>query len=329
MSKPALRDRFFRTVSYLRVSITDRCNQRCIYCMPEEGVKSLNPSKILTYEEILRVIKAASGLGINKIRITGGEPLVRKGVLDFIAAAAAMDGVDELALTTNGLLLEEMAAGLSSAGLKRVNVSLDTLKPELYEKVTRRQGLEQVLRGLKASTAVGLSPVKINVVAMKGINDDEILDFAAFAMDGGYEVRFIEFMPTANQFWGPERLLASADILNILKSKYSIAAVESNVSSGPSRVFTLPGGATIGVISPMSDHFCGNCNRLRLTAEGRLRSCLFSDAEEDLSPLLRSGAAEPVLADAICRAVNRKPSGHELSDPKADQCEPVMRKIGG
>jgi len=329
MKKSLLQDRFLRTVSYLRVSITDRCNQRCIYCMPAEGVPPLDPSDILSYEEILRVIKVAANLGINKIRITGGEPLVRKGVAEFISKAAAIDGVDELALTTNGLLLEDMASELKSAGLKRVNVSLDTLNPEKFEFITRRKGPEQVLKGIEAAKSVGLSPVKINVVAIKGINDGEILDFADLAVKGGYEVRFIEFMPTTNKFWSKDRLLKASEILDILKSKYSLDASACDVSSGPSRCFALPGGAVVGVISPISDHFCGNCNRLRLTAEGSLRSCLFSDSEEDLSSMLRSGADDSMLAEAICRAVNQKPSGHALSDPAADSSKPEMGKIGG
>lgn len=329
MTSRGPRDRFLRTINYLRVSVTDRCNLRCTYCMPEEGVAPLDHGDILSYEEILRVARAAVGLGIGKIRVTGGEPLVRRGIVGFVRRVAAIPGVWDLSLTTNGLLLAEMAADLKAAGLRRVNVSLDTLRPEVFERVTRRKGLDRVLAGLAEARRVGLTPVKVNVVAMRGVNEGEILDFAEFAREGGYEVRFIEFMPANGETWAEERLLTAAQILETLRSRYPLESVPSEQGTGPSRAFLLPGGGRVGVISPLSDHFCGSCNRLRLTAEGRLRSCLFSDEETDVRELLRAGADDEALTEAILEAVQGKPQGHALGEEGRHKCGLSMNRVGG
>jgi cyclic pyranopterin phosphate synthase len=330
MTASKLRDRFRRTINYLRISVTDRCNLRCTYCMPEQGVAPLRHGEILTYEEILRVARVAVGLGIQKVRVTGGEPLVRRDILGFLERLARIEGLDDLSLTTNGFLLADMATGLKRAGLGRVNVSLDTLRPDVFERITRRPGLDRVLNGLAAARRAGLEPIKVNVVALRGINDGEILDFANFAEEGGYEVRFIEFMPAAPNSWESSRLLAASEILAVLGSRYSLQPVEVVGAEGPSRTFSLSGGiGRVGVISPMSDHFCGNCNRLRLTAEGSLRSCLFSDAETDVRRLLRSTFDDDALAGAICEAVQRKPHGHTLGEPDRHKCGLSMSKVGG
>jgi cyclic pyranopterin phosphate synthase len=329
MSESGLQDRYRRRINYLRVSITDRCNLRCTYCMPAEGLDLLQHTDILSYEEILRVARVSLRLGIEKIRITGGEPLVRRGVVEFVRSVAALPGLQDLSLTTNGLLLADMAEELRAAGLRRVNVSLDTLDPARFEEVARRPGLDQVLRGLQAAKECGLTPIKVNVVAMRGTNDDEIERFADFARENGFEVRFIEFMPARADEWSQTRFLTAAEVLDILRRRYALVPVEEGRSSGPSRTFHLPGGGRVGVISPLSEHFCGRCNRLRLTAEGRLRSCLFSERETDLRQLLRSPASDEELSRAIREAVHHKPEGHRLGEEERHKCGLAMSRVGG
>jgi cyclic pyranopterin phosphate synthase len=329
MSGPALRDGFRRTIDYLRLSVTDRCNLRCIYCMPAAGVHPLDHTEILSYEEMLRIVRIAVGEGIRKVRVTGGEPLVRKGIVEFVGDLSRVAGVQDLSLTTNGLLLEEMAPHLRRAGLRRVNVSLDTLRPEVFERITRRPGLDRVLAGIEAARREGLSPVKVNVVALRGVNDGEILDFAAFAEEGGYEVRFIEFMPAEKDAWDETRLVPAAEILDTLRSRYPLVPLLAEKLSGPCRVFQLPKGGRVGVISPLSDHFCGGCNRLRLTATGSLRGCLFSREETDLRALLRSGAGDDELAAVLREVVARKPRGHGLQEGPAHGAGIAMSRIGG
>ena len=330
MTQPALRDRYHRIINYLRISVTDRCNLRCAYCMPEEGVPSLDHTEILTYEELLRVARAAVRLGIWKIRVTGGEPLVRKGVLGFLSELARLPGVRDLCLTTNGILLAETAAELRRAGLRRVNVSLDTLRPERFERIARRGGLDRVLAGIRAAREHGLRPVKVNVVAMRGVNDDELPDFVDFARAEDVEVRFIEFMPGSGE-WDESRVIPAAEVLERLSSRFRLEPVRELRSSGPSRTYQLPDGTRIGVISPLSDHFCGTCNRLRLTAAGRLRTCLFSSREIDLRRVLRSGVGDGVLEAVLRGAVARKPPGHgmESTAPAPEADRPAMNRVGG
>jgi len=329
MNAAPLHDRYRRVINYLRLSVTDRCNLRCTYCMPAGGVRLLGHGEILSYEELLRVARIAARLGIRKVRITGGEPLVRRGILDFVARLAAEPGVEDLSLTTNGLLLGSMAADLRAAGLRRVNVSLDTLRPEVFGAITRRPGLDKVLAGLEAARRAGLDPVKINVVAMRGVNDGELADFVAFAGRGGYEVRFIEFMPSGQGAWDEARVLSCAEILEVLRKRYDLQPLEGGPGCGPSRMFACPEGGRVGVISPLSDHFCGTCNRLRLTAEGRLRSCLFAQEELDLRALLRSGAADEELAGAIRAVVQGKPERHGLLGGGGASGGLAMSRVGG
>ncbi|MDF1551475.1 MAG: GTP 3',8-cyclase MoaA [Deferrisomatales bacterium] len=329
MNEPGLHDRFLRRINYLRLSITDRCNLRCSYCMPAEGVSALDHGDILSYEELLRVARVAVSLGIEKIRITGGEPLVRRGVVGFVARVGALPGLRDFSLTTNGLLLADAAASLRQAGLRRVNVSLDTLRPEVFERITRRPGLERVLAGLAEARRVGLAPIKVNVVALRGVNDGEILDFAAFAQQEACEVRFIEFMPSTADAWDGGQMLTSAEVLAVLGSRYDLQPTTNGSAAGPSRTFRLPGGGLVGVISPLSDHFCGSCNRLRLTAEGKLRSCLFSQEETDLRPLLRGAAAAGALAAALRDAVHSKPERHTVGEAGQHKCGLSMSRVGG
>ncbi len=325
-----LRDNFSRRINYLRVSVTDRCNLRCLYCMPPDGVEALPHGHILTYEEIERVVGIAIGLGITKVRITGGEPLVRKGITGFIGAVAAMRGLEDLSLTTNGVLLAGMAAELKAAGLKRVNVSLDTLKPEVFERIAQRPYLCEVLKGIDGATAAGLLPVKVNVVAMRGVNDGEIIDFADFARERAIEVRFIEFMPSRADAWRADTFVPASEILDTIRTKYELTAVGGTAShSGPGRIFSLPDAGRVGVISPLSDHFCGNCNRLRLTSDGRLRSCLFSNAEIDLKAKLRDGSDDAAVSALLKRAVAEKPEKHTADAYRDEHCGMAMNRIGG
>jgi cyclic pyranopterin phosphate synthase len=299
--------------------------------MPEEGVVPLGHASILSYEEILRIARISLGLGIEKIRITGGEPLVRRGILGFVERVGSLPGLRDLSLTTNGLLLADLASSLRSAGLRRVNVSLDTLRADVFRRVTRSDGLDRVLEGLRIANQVGLSPIKINVVAMRGVNDGEIVDFGEFAQENGFEVRFIEFMPSRADAWEENSVLPASEILETLSAHFRLAPVLEEGIAGPSRTFALPGGGKVGVISPMSDHFCGTCNRLRLTAEGRLRSCLFSDREIDLRPSRRGEAGDDALADAIRNAVEGKPERHGLGGdaPEGRGCGFAMSRVGG
>ncbi len=329
MTQTVLLDRYHRVINYLRVSVTDRCNLRCAYCMPEEGVRPLDHAEVLSYEEILRVARVAVRMGIHKVRITGGEPMVRRGLLGFLGELAAIPGIRDLSLTTNGVLLAGMARDLRAAGLRRVNVSLDTLRPERFERITRRPGLERVVEGIRAARAAGLEPVKVNVVAMRGFNDDEILDFVDFARQEGVEVRFIEFMP-AGGAWDRRRVVPAAEILDTLLARHPFEPAGRETASGPSRTYRLPDGTRVGVISPLSDHFCGTCNRLRLTAAGRLRTCLFSDREVDLRRVLRSGADDRALEAVLRAAVAQKPEGHGMAaDAPCGADRPTMSRVGG
>ncbi len=325
-----LTDKFKRSINYLRISVTDRCNLRCVYCMPEEGVMPVEHSTILSYEELLRVVGVAVRLGITKVRVTGGEPLVRRGIVDFIRELSHLEGLTELSLTTNGTLLAPMAQELAEAGLKRVNISLDTLRPEVFKRITRSEGLDKVLAGIDAAIAVGLKPVKINVVAIKGVNDGELLDFADFAATHPVEVRFIEHMPSRSESWDKSRLLSADDILATIATRYELSdeLAQPASAAGPSRSFMLPGGGRIGVISPLSNHFCASCNRLRLTAQGKLRGCLFSTNEADLMTPLRDGSDNNELARIMNEAVLDKPKGHSLDDI-TEATSLQMSRIGG
>jgi GTP 3',8-cyclase len=322
-----------RRINYMRISITDRCNLRCQYCMPKEGIPLFHHSDILRYEEILRVASLAVKNGITKIRITGGEPLVRKGVDHLVQQLGQLKGIQDLSMTTNGILLEEFAHPLHQAGLKRVNISMDSLDPEKYQKITGGGELSRVWAGIEAAKAMGFSPIKINVVAIAGFNDMEILDFARLTMHDALQIRFIEFMPIgdANE-WQPEHSIPCEEIKRRIESYHPLTPVHSgrNGYDGPARLFRFPQApGMIGFISPISDHFCNSCNRLRLTADGKLKTCLFSDEETDLTSLLRSGASDEELEKRLSQAISQKPLRHSSIGFSMKRCHRPMVKIGG
>ncbi len=322
-------DSFQRPINYLRVSVTDRCNLRCIYCMPESGIHLLSHEDILSYEEIHTVVKAAAELGIEKVRLTGGEPLVRLGLPDLVRMLKGIDGIDEISLTTNGTLLGRFAALLKEAGLARVNVSLDTLRPERFTAISRAgHSLDEVLGGIKAARSAGLDPVKINVVVIAGVNDDEVLDFAQKTVSDGWHVRFIEFMPTV----GVDKNLRFVPVAEIKRRLAALGPLEPcfvGAGNGPARYFRLPGAqGSIGFIGPVSEHFCFQCNRLRLTADGKLRPCLLSGEEIDLRGPLRRGISLEGLKDRISEAAMKKPLGHQLAEGKPPEGRP-MTQVGG
>lgn len=324
-----LSDSFQRPINYLRVSLTDRCNLHCIYCMPSEGICLLSHQDILTYEEIHIIIRAAAELGINKVRITGGEPLVRAGVPKLIEMLASIDTIDDISLTTNGTHLARCAADLKSAGLRRVNVSLDTLKRDKFEFITHSDSLDDVLEGIEAAKSVGLNPVKLNTVVMAGVNDDELLDFANKTIDEGWHVRFIEFMPVISQGVITSQFLSVSDMKKRLEQLGKLESCLPSVGNGPARYFRFPGAeGTIGFITPVSEHFCFQCNRLRLTADGKLRLCLLSADEIDLKQPLRDGISLAGLKQLIEKAVARKPLQHHLATGDVPQ-DRSFCQVGG
>jgi cyclic pyranopterin phosphate synthase len=334
-----LTDRFSRTIDYMRVSVTDRCNLRCIYCMPPEGFSPMEHRDILRYEEIVRVLRVAAGIGVRKIRITGGEPLVRKNIPYLIQLIRDIDGIKDLSLTTNGTLLEKYAGELAAAGLNRVNVSLDSLKPDRYREITRGGDIDAVFKGIEAARKAGLVPVKINMVPIRGLNDDEITDFAGMTLDSPYQVRFIEFMPFGTRgLWKPERFIPAGEIRSVVETAGRLSPVKLR-KSGPARYFKFDSAAgVIGFISPLSNHFCGECNRLRLTADGKLRPCLFSETEIDLKPALRSDGPDKEIERLIRLSIEVKPEGHNirLQDAYLNRlmdnrrvCGRPISKIGG
>ena len=334
-----IKDTCSRPINYLRISVTDRCNLRCIYCQPEEGIKLMQHEDILTYEEIVRITQAAAELGIAKVRLTGGEPLVRLNVTALINDISKIKGIDDISLTTNGVLLADSAEDLKKAGLKRVNVSLDTLKPDKFKMITRMGKFEQVMEGIEAARKFGLVPVKINVVAMRGVNDDEILDFARLSMKEGWNIRFIELMPfnggnppeEHNIGLGgqPQQFLSVSEIKGKIETLGRLEPVSGITGSGPAKYFRLAGArGTLGFISPISDHFCFSCNRLRLTADGKLRPCLLSDREIDLKVLVRSGANMEQIKEKIVEAIKSKPRGHELANGNKPE-KRSMSQVGG
>jgi cyclic pyranopterin phosphate synthase len=325
-------DRYGREITYLRISVTDRCNYRCVYCMPPEGKPRLQHTDILSYEEIIEVARQAAALGIRRIRLTGGEPLVRRSLEFLVSSLAGLPGIEEVSLTTNGTLLAAMVASLAQAGLKRVNISLDTLRPERFSAITRGGSLGTVMDGLAAAERTGLLPIKLNAVVIKGVNDDEIRDLAGLTLDHPWDVRFIELMPVGNDnAWGDgfphpaDRFVSVQEMRKVLEPM-GLMPVDERTGNGPARVFRIPGAqATVGFISPISDHFCDSCNRLRLTADGHLRPCLLIDREIAIREALRSGED---LRSYLQSAIDLKPKGHEL-DTMVTPANRRMMDIGG
>jgi len=327
-------DLYSRPINYLRIAVTDRCNLRCVYCMPAEGVPWRAHEQILRYEEIETVVRAASELGISKVRLTGGEPLVRLGIVDLAHMLANVPGVDDLSMTTNGVLLSRHATALAEAGLGRVNVSLDTLRPERFRRITRCGQIKDVLAGIEAAHQAGLEPVKINAVVIRGMNDDEVVDLARKSLDEGWNVRFIEWMPVGDESlmeysWGDKVVTAEEMRQQIESALGELVPAKTRAGNGPARYYRLPGAAgTIGFITPISDHFCFHCNRLRLTADGQLRPCLLSDAAIDLRTPLRQGADGAQIKALILQSIESKPLQHHLNDHQRPQ-KRVMSQIGG
>ena len=322
-------DSFQRPINYLRISVTDRCNLRCVYCMPESGVDLMAHEDILSYEEIYTVTKAAAEMGINKVRLTGGEPLVRSGLPDLVKLLAGIDTIDDISLTTNGILLADYAAALKEAGLHRVNISLDSLKPERFNQITRCGELGDTLKGIDAAMAAGLTPVKINVVVMAGVNDDELTDFAARTVSDGWHVRFIEHMPVNGDEPDVTRLFSVREMRERIESLGKLEPWKVDVGNGPAKYYRLPGATgTIGFITPVTEHFCYQCNRLRLTADGKLRPCLLSEEEIDLKESLRRGASVMELKNLIEKAIASKPKGHRLAEGKKRNGRPFSQ-VGG
>lgn len=319
-----MRDRFGRDINYLRISLTDRCNLRCEYCMPEDGIRNKIPhDDMLSLEELYEITKAFVDLGINKIRFTGGEPLVRYGAVDFIKRVNALEGVREVTLTTNGIMLNDYLDELLDAGVKRLNISLDTLDPEKYKKITRGGDIHRVLTAIENARAKGIKPIKINTVLIGGFNDDEIPELVEMTRDGGMDVRFIELMPIGEAAgFAKSRFISNEEILRRIPE---LVAVEREDPSSPATYYKLPGGkGKVGLINPISCKFCTNCNRVRLTATGKLKLCLHSNREIDLKKVLREGRD---LQEEIREAILTKEEEHHLE--KQEYISRNMNQIGG
>ncbi|MTI55544.1 GTP 3',8-cyclase MoaA [Geosporobacter ferrireducens] len=321
-----MRDTLGRSINYLRISVTDLCNMRCRYCMPEEGISKKEQNEILSLEEIFQVVKAASELGVNKVRITGGEPLVRKDLLKLVEDIASLGTIKDLALTTNGTLLKKYARGLKEAGLNRVNISLDTLNEAKYKEITRGGQLTSVIEGLEEAKKVGLLPLKINVVLIGGFNDGEIRDFVQLTMNEPIDVRFIELMPIGQAAgWAKTNFISN---YTVKEQIIELIPIYTGDRSSPAKYYKLPNGkGKVGLINPISSHFCKYCNRMRLTADGRLKPCLHSNQEVDVKLALRSGLRD--LKDIMEQAILAKPAQHRLNDQDNEPIHRDMFRIGG
>src|SRR5208283_2297049 len=325
-----IKDPLERVIDYMRISITDRCNLRCIYCMPSEGVKPLEHKSILSYEEIIRIVMIAAGLGVQKIRITGGEPLIRRNLAYFISSIASIDGIEDISITTNGLLLQKHAPSLARAGLQRVNVSLDSLLPDRYREITRGGDINDVWSGIEAAEREGLLPLKLNMVPIRGVNDDEIEEFARLTMTTPYHVRFIEFMPIgAKDLWSEDKYISTDEIKRRVAAIAPLTPVKIR-KAGPARYFRFENApGVIGFISPITHHFCDTCNRLRLTSDGKLRPCLFSETEIDLKSVMRCGAPDEEIERLLRLSVEIKPEGHKMNTEKYITYLKPISQIGG
>ena len=341
-SSPAasgLTDLFSRSISYLRLSLTDRCNLRCMYCVTEEEsngcLAKLRHDDLLTYEELLWVVRVAVDMGITKVRLTGGEPLVRRGVMDFIRELKQIKGLDDIRITTNGVLLQRYAQELWQIGVTKVNISLDSLKRERVAAITGVDCFDQVWGSIQTMLDRGFSPVKLNMVAMRHINDDEILDFARMTLQLPLQIRFIEFMPIgASSRWNTDTYISTDEIMSRISSLGELIPQQKGHNDGPAQVFRLGASApgSLGFISPLSHHFCDRCNRLRLTSAGTLRSCLLHDEEVDLRAVLRNQPTDEAIRQALLTAIRNKPKGHQLDERlhrTGTDCHGRMSRIGG
>jgi cyclic pyranopterin phosphate synthase len=328
-------DHYDRDINYLRVSITDRCNLRCTYCRPKEGISLKGHADILRYEEILRVVSQTVKMGLIKVRLTGGEPLVRRGFVEFAGDLKKIKGLQDISLTTNGILLAQYAEDIFRAGITRINISLDSLDKEKYFQITRGGNLDDVFRGIAAAEKAGFAPIKINTVLMKGFNDNEALDFVRLALSKPFQVRFIEMMPVSEVSAGRSAdFLPTRQLLETINRHFRLEplAGKKNKSDGPARLYKMKDGlGEIGFINPVSDHFCSTCNRLRLTADGKLRACLLNDVEIDLREALSRHCDDDELAGLIREAILLKPQKHDLdcTDRHLKKCHRDLSDIGG
>ncbi len=329
-SQPRLLDRFGRIGRDLRVSVTDRCNLRCTYCMPAEGLDWTPRPEMLTDGELLRLVEVMVGLGITQVRLTGGEPMLRRSLVDIVAGIARLEPRPRIAMTTNGVGLDRLARPLAEAGLDRVNVSLDTVDRAHFERLTRRDRFDDVVAGLKAAADAGLTPVKVNAVAMRGVNETDVVDLLQWCVDRGYELRFIEQMPLdAQHAWHRSEMVTQGEILERLSERFTLTPVAER-GSAPAERFLVDGGPqSVGVIASVSAPFCASCDRVRLTADGQLRNCLFARREVDLRGPLRDGATDEELADLVIGEMARKEAGHGISRPDFEQPSRPMSAIGG
>lgn len=330
-ASPSLQDSFGRVITNLRVSVTDRCNFRCQYCMPEEGLRWLDKGELLTFEEITRLVRVMAGLGISKIRLTGGEPLMRKELHRLVGKLSAVEGIRDLALTTNGFFLAEQAADLVRAGLRRINVSMDSLNRENFAAMVRRDYLDKVHAGLDAAERLGMRPIKVNVVLIRGVNDGEIEDFARLARTRPFAIRFIEFMPIgADDGWAAGKVVPASEVIERMNAMGpKLVPVESRGAQPADRYAFEDGLGEIGFISSVSEPFCSSCNRIRITSDGKLRTCLFSLGETDLKAALRGGATDGEIRGLIRAAVREKEEGHLINRPEFERPERTMSSIGG
>ncbi len=328
---PQLIDTFNRIVTNLRISVTDRCNFRCAYCMPEEGMEWLKKDKLVTYEEITRLAHIFASLGVRKIRLTGGEPLMRKELWRLIRMLRSVDGIDDIALTTNGYFLKEQGRELVDAGLNRINISLDSLDPRVFAEMARRDYFKQTWEGIEEVERLGIKPIKLNVVLIRGVNDGEILKFAELARTRSFVIRFIEFMPIGkDDGWAIDKVVPTREVLEIINSYCWLVPVPHSNGKAPADRYVFEDGkGEIGFISSVSQPFCSDCDRVRLTSDGKFRTCLFSLVETDLRAMLRGGSSDQEIADALVAAVWKKEEGHLINRPGFVRPERTMSQIGG
>jgi GTP 3',8-cyclase len=327
-----LKDSHGREIRDLRISITDRCNFRCIYCMPEDGVEWKDKSQILSYEELTLLAEVFVSLGVNKLRVTGGEPLLRRGVVNFIKKLSKISGLQDLAMTTNAYFLPDFAERLAAAGLNRVSISIDSLRPKAFEFLTKINALDRVLAGIEAARQHNLTPIKINMVVMRHINDDEVADFANFARQHNLVARFIEYMPLDGPGeWQRDMVVSGQEIYQRINARFPLKPLSANHQSETATRFGFADGAPgeIGIIAPVTRPFCGACSRIRLTADGQIRTCLFSLNEHNLRELVRGGASRIEIADFIIKTVLKKEAGHRINEPDFVPPERTMSCIGG
>jgi len=325
-------DTFGRVHTDLRISVTDRCNIRCFYCMPDENVRFKPRNELLTFEEIERFVRVAARLGVNKLRLTGGEPLVRRDLPRLIGRLASIPGINDIALTTNGILLAEQAQSLKDAGLLRLNISLDAIDAEVFRQIARRDGYERVLEGIETAQRIGFEKIKLNAVAIRGLTEEQIVPLGRFARERGLEIRFIEFMPLdAEGNWQNDQVLSGDEILRRLAEAFGpLQPVERPNASQPAVDYRfVDGGGLVGFINPVTHSFCGDCNRLRLTAEGQVRNCLFSLEEWDARALLRGGGTDERIAELVLESVRAKRAGHGINSDEFVRPTRAMFQIGG